>query len=87
MAASQARREDLKLETETHQLGRSVYGPYPPFILVVSPCAPRVCVRVYLRVCWCRRIFTYIRTVRLLVTVVRGGAQPALHARIVLPPS
>ena len=24
--------------------------------------APRACVRVYARVCWCRRIFTYIHT-------------------------
>ena len=27
-----------------------------------SSVAPRACVRVYARVCWCRRIFTYIHT-------------------------
>jgi len=27
-----------------------------------SGVAPRACVRVYVRVCWCRRIFTYIHT-------------------------
>ena len=27
-----------------------------------SGVAPRTCVRVYARVCWCRRIFTYIHT-------------------------
>jgi len=27
-----------------------------------SGVAPRACVRVYARVCWCRRIFTYIHT-------------------------